>query len=132
MKTYFKKLENYFSVESTKIENTSLSCKAAISEANAKTNRMVSPKLTYQKGRSFASVSAGVLFDDALSLFVSSNHFVMEIFPAKFRNTHGNHYSLSLFSLKSDLFFVHRIVTRHYQTPKIQLQHLPRRKRINS
>ena len=70
MKTYFKKLENYFSVESTKIENTSLSCKTAISEANAKTNRMVSPKLTYQKGRSFASVSAGVLFDDALSLCI--------------------------------------------------------------
>ena len=132
MKTYFKKLENNFSVESTKIESASLPCKTAISEANAKINRMVSPKLTYQKGRRFASVSAGVLFDGAFSLWVSLNHFIMEIFPGKFRNTHGNHYSLSLFSLKSDLFLAHRIVTRHYQTPKIQLQHLPTRKRINS
>ena len=124
MKTYFKKLENHFSVESTKIESASLPCKTAISEANAKINRMVSPKLTYQKGRRFASVSAGVLFDGAFSLWVSLNHFIMEIFPGKFRNTHGNHYSLSL------LFFIHRIVTRHCQFPQMQLQHLPTRKRI--
>ena len=53
--TYFKKLEYYFLVESTKIENTSFPYKTAISEANVKTNRMVSTKWTYHKERSFAS-----------------------------------------------------------------------------
>ena len=40
---------------STKIENTSFPFKTAISEANVKTNRMVSTKWTYQKEQSFAS-----------------------------------------------------------------------------
>ena len=40
---------------STKIENTSFPFKTAISEANVKTNRMVSTKCTYQKEQSFAS-----------------------------------------------------------------------------
>ena len=43
-KTFFKKLEYSFSVESTKIENASFPYKTAISEANVKTNRMVSTK----------------------------------------------------------------------------------------
>ena len=43
-KTFFEKLENRFSVESTKIENTSFPYKSALSEANVKTNRMVSKK----------------------------------------------------------------------------------------
>ena len=38
--TFFKKLNNYFLVESTKIENASFPYKTAISEANVKTNRM--------------------------------------------------------------------------------------------
>ena len=55
--------------------------KAAISEANVKTNRMASTKWTYHKERSFGSnyfircinqpnahIGAGVLFDDAFSL----------------------------------------------------------------
>ena len=42
MKTFFKKLEYHFSVESAKIENASFPYKTAISEANVKTNRMVS------------------------------------------------------------------------------------------
>ena len=49
MKTFFKKLENRFLVESTKIENPSFLFKTAISEANVKTNRMVSVKWTYHK-----------------------------------------------------------------------------------
>ena len=54
-KTFFKKLEYHFLVESTKIENASFPYKTAISEANVKTNKMVTVKWTYQKERSFAS-----------------------------------------------------------------------------
>ena len=52
---FLKKLEHHFLVESTKIKNASFPYKTAISEANVKTNRMVSSKWTYHKGRSFAS-----------------------------------------------------------------------------
>ena len=55
MKIFFKNLKYRFLVENTKIENASFSYKAAISEANVKTNRMMSTKLTYQKERSFGS-----------------------------------------------------------------------------
>ena len=48
-KTFFKKLKYCFLVESTKIEIASFPYKTAISEANVKTNRMVSTKWTYQK-----------------------------------------------------------------------------------
>ena len=41
-KKTFKKLEYRFLIESTKIENASFPYKAAISETNVKTNRMVS------------------------------------------------------------------------------------------
>ena len=54
MKTLFKKLELRFLVESTKIENTSFPYKSAVSEANVKTNRMVTTKWTYRKERSSA------------------------------------------------------------------------------
>ena len=54
-KTFFKKLEYRFLVESTKIENASFPYKTAISEANVKTNRMVSIKWTYHKEQSFAN-----------------------------------------------------------------------------
>ena len=49
METFFKKLEYRFSVETNKIENTSFAFKTALSEANIKTNRMVTTKLTYQR-----------------------------------------------------------------------------------
>ena len=52
-KTFFKKLEHHFFVEKTKIENASFSYKTTKSEANFKTNRMVSTKWIYQKERSF-------------------------------------------------------------------------------
>ena len=43
-KTFFKKLEYYSLVESTKIENASFPYKTTISESNVKTNRMVNTK----------------------------------------------------------------------------------------
>ena len=54
-KTLVKKPEYLFLVESTKIENASFSYITAISEANVKTNKMVTTKWTYHKERSFAS-----------------------------------------------------------------------------
>ena len=54
-KTFFKKPEYRFLVESTRIENTSFPYKTAISEANAKKNRMVSTKWTHHKKLSFVS-----------------------------------------------------------------------------
>ena len=49
MKTFFRKLEYHFLAETTKIESTSFPFKIALSEANVKTNIMVSTKLTYTK-----------------------------------------------------------------------------------
>ena len=54
-KTFFKKLEYRFLVESTEIKNASFPYKAAISEASVKTNIMATTKWTYHKERSFAS-----------------------------------------------------------------------------
>ena len=44
-----QKTRVFFLVEGTKIENASLPYKTAISEANVKTNKMMSKKLTYYK-----------------------------------------------------------------------------------
>ena len=54
MKTFFKKMEYGFLVETTKIENTSFPFKTSLSEANVKTNRMATTKWTYHKEWSFA------------------------------------------------------------------------------
>ena len=54
-KTFIKKLEKGFLVECTKIEYVSFPYKTALSEANVKTNRVLSTKWTYHKERSFAS-----------------------------------------------------------------------------
>ena len=54
-KTFYTELECHFLIESTKIENASFRYKTAISEANVKTNKMLSAKWTYHKERSFAS-----------------------------------------------------------------------------
>ena len=56
METFFKKLEYRFLVESTKIENASLSYKTVSSEAKVKTNWMGRTKWTYHKEQSFASI----------------------------------------------------------------------------
>ena len=55
MKTFFKKLECRFLVETTEIENTSFPFKTAMSETNVKTNRMATTKWTYHKEWSFTS-----------------------------------------------------------------------------
>ena len=54
-KTFFKKLEYRFLVETTNIENVLFPYKTVMSEANVKTNGVVSIKWTYQMERSFAS-----------------------------------------------------------------------------
>ena len=54
-KTFFKKLEYLFLVEITKIEDASFPYKHVMSEANLKTNKMVSTKQTYHKEWSFDS-----------------------------------------------------------------------------
>ena len=54
-KTFFKKLEYRILVETTNIENTSFPFETAPSEANVKTNRMMTTDWTYHKERSFAS-----------------------------------------------------------------------------
>ena len=67
-KTFFKKLEYRFLVESTKIENASFPYKTAITEANVKTNRMVTTKWTYRKEQSFAS-SYFIFFENFVSVY---------------------------------------------------------------
>ena len=52
---FLKKLEHHFLVQSTKIENASFPYKTVKSEANVKTNKMVTTEWTYQRERSFAS-----------------------------------------------------------------------------
>ena len=52
-KIFLKKLEYSFLVESTKIENVSFPYKTATSEANVKTNSLLTTKWTYHKERSF-------------------------------------------------------------------------------
>ena len=54
-KTSFRKLEYHISVGRTKIRKASFPYKTALSEADVKTNRMVSTKLTFHKELSFAS-----------------------------------------------------------------------------
>ena len=54
-KTFLKKLEYRFLVETTEIGNPSCPFKTALSESNVKTNRMETTKWTYQKEWSFAS-----------------------------------------------------------------------------
>ena len=52
--TYFRKLENRFLVESTKVENATCPYKAVLLEAHVKTNRMGSIKWTYHEEWNFA------------------------------------------------------------------------------
>ena len=48
-KTFLKKLDYRFLVETTKIENASFPFKTALSETNVKTHRMTTTKWTYHK-----------------------------------------------------------------------------------
>ena len=54
-KSFFKKLEYYFLVEATKIENTPFTFKTTLSETNVKIYKMVTTKWSYHKDWSFAS-----------------------------------------------------------------------------
>ena len=54
-KTFYKKLEYHFLVETTKIENTLFPFKTALSETNVTTNRIATAKWMYHKEWSFAS-----------------------------------------------------------------------------
>ena len=55
MKTFSKKLNYHFLVQSTNIERAIFQYKPALPETTVKTNRMGSTKWTYHKGRRFAS-----------------------------------------------------------------------------
>ena len=61
-KTFLKKLEYHFLVESTKIESTSFPYKTSILETNVKTNRMVTTKWTYHEERSKYFIFLKILF----------------------------------------------------------------------
>ena len=54
-KTFFKKQEYRFLVETTNLENTSFPFKTALSEANVMTNSMATTKWTYHKKWSLAN-----------------------------------------------------------------------------
>ena len=54
-KNFLKKLDHRFLVESTRIENISFPYKTSTSEANVKTNKVVTTKWAYQIERSFTS-----------------------------------------------------------------------------
>ena len=82
-KNVFKKLGYCFVVESTKIEYLSFPYKTAISEANVKTNRMVSTEWTYHKKRSFASkyfVFLKILFESLIKSWIDVSTTQMSIF----------------------------------------------------
>ena len=63
----FQKAGVPFLIESTNIESASFPYKTAISEANVKTNRMVSTKWTYHKEHSFAS-NYFIFFENFISV----------------------------------------------------------------
>ena len=60
-KSFFKKMEYRFLVESTNTENASFSYKTAILEANVMTKRMVNSKWTYSIERGFANICSSFL-----------------------------------------------------------------------
>ena len=55
-KAFFKKLEYYFLVKTTKIENTPFPFKTTLSEVNVKANSMATKKWAHNKEWSFASI----------------------------------------------------------------------------
>ena len=85
-KTCFKQVGYSFLVESTMIENASFPYKTAISEANVKTNKMVTTKCTYHKERSFSSnyfIFLKILFQFLLAL---EFHFTV-LFPCMLKSS---------------------------------------------
>ena len=90
-KTFFKNLEYHFLVKSTKIENAWFAYKTAISEANAKTNTMVTTKWVCHKEHSLASnyvFSWKICFsfrDSYKELIWCTNYSNVEIHTGKFQ-----------------------------------------------
>ena len=72
-KTFFKNVEHRFIVESTKIENASFPYKTTVSEANVKTNRIVSAKWAYHKEWSFCQELLQFFWKFCFSLRTSYN-----------------------------------------------------------
>ena len=81
----FKKLKCRFLVESTKIANATFPYKTALSEANAKINRMWSTKRTYHKERSFAS-NYFVFFENIVSCSSSKTSYKALIWWTNYLN----------------------------------------------
>ena len=81
---FFEKLEYWFLVESTKIDNITFPYKTVLSEANVKTNRMGSTKLTYHKEQSFASNH----FPFSKILFQFRTSYIELIWCTKHLNVH--------------------------------------------
>ena len=75
-KTFFKKLEDWFLVESTKIENAMFPNKIALSESNVKANSTGSTKWTYRKERSFASNYLFCVWNFCFSLRISYKELI--------------------------------------------------------
>ena len=117
-KTFFKKLEYRFLVESTKTDNASFPYKIATSEANIRTNRMTSTKWTHQKEWSFASNY--FLKNFCFSLRNSYKEMIwctndpnvhIHIFRKRWRLILGGFLSVSILKLYCGLWISHVIIT---------------------
>ena len=100
-KTFFKKMEYRFLVETTTIENTSFPFKTALLEANVKTNRMATTKWTYHKEWSLASFC---LFSHSLNVilkFLPIFHFGL---IRKLQKLHSTMFLLNCF----EQYFFHQ------------------------
>ena len=69
MRTFFKKLECEFLVESTKTENATFTYKTALSYPTVKTNRMARTKWANRKERIFVTNSFIIFFKENIILF---------------------------------------------------------------
>ena len=93
-KTFFKKLENQFLIESTKIEIVIFSRKATLLKANVKINRTGTAKWTYHKGQSFVSNYFIFLLKFCFSARTSSKELICRInYPNVHIHTFRKHWS---------------------------------------
>ena len=99
MKTFFKKLEYRFLVESSKIENTTFLYKTALSKVNVKTNSMGSTKWIYAKERREAATE-GILYSGVF-LWILRN-FYKHLF---YRTPSGDCFWMEFFYAVNSLFF---------------------------
>ena len=68
-KTFLKKLEHRFLVETTEIENTLVPLKTALTETNVKTNRMATTKWTIQNHKEWSFANNYFIFLENLFQF---------------------------------------------------------------